>query len=338
MAARTILVTGGAGFIGSHLARALAERDDDVVLLDSRPAGPKATWLLQSCLERVRFVEGGVETEGMIRSVCEAHGVTDVVHLAAIGDPAALERQPRKAFDVNLGGTLNVLEAAHALSLNRVIFFSSIGVLPTVQYEPIDARHPVLLEGEGPGTGFYGAAKVASEAFCFAYRKSFGVDFVILRPSAVYGFGMQHPIFIKPMVEKTISNEPVHFAKGRDFPRDYTHVEDVVQITLRALDVASSSLTNRIFYAATGEPLVTAGTVAEIVRTLLPNASIEIGPGLSDSDRLEILYRGVLDIKPARYQLGYQPRYARLEDGLRQYIEAHRTYLAMSDPVRLAKS
>ena len=336
MSVNTILVTGGSGFIGSHLSRALAKRGDRVVLLDSRPPGPKAAWLLQPIQKRLSFVEGRVDTEGVIRAACERHRVTDIVHLAAIGDPAALERQPRMAFDLNLGGTLNALEAAHALNVHRLIFFSTIGVLPTVQYEPIDANHPVLLGSEGPGTGFYGAAKVASEAFCFAYRKSFGLDVVIIRPSAVYGFGMQHPIFIRPMVEKSIEGEPVSFVNGRDFPRDYTHVQDVVQLTLLALDAPASAFTQRIFYAATGEPLVTAGELAEIVRRLVPGAAIEIGPGLSESDQLEILYRGVLDIGPAREALGYQPRYSRLEDGVKEYIEAHRAYLAEGEKTALS--
>lgn len=120
---------------------------------------------------------------------------------------------------------------------------------------------------------------------------------------------------------------PTRFERGRKFPRDYTHVADVVQITIRALDVPASQLQDRIFYAATGRPLVTAGQVAEIVRSIVPGADIEIGSGLSEEDLVEIRYRGVLSIENARTQLGYEPRYADIREGIAEYIATYRRYL-----------
>ena len=84
---------------------------------------------------------------------------------------------------------------------------------------------------------------------------------------------------------------------------------------------------DRIFYAATGEKLRTAGELAEIVRRVVPSADIKIGPGLSDADKLEIRYRGVLDIANATEQLGYRPRFRRLEDGVEDYVREYRRYL-----------
>ncbi len=97
----------------------------------------------------------------------------------------------------------------------------------------------MLLSDEGPGSSFYGAAKVSAEAFCWAYHQSFGLDFITIRPSAVYGFGMQWPIFVKPMVENPLRGIPAHFEGGRDFPRDYTHVDDVAQLAIKAADIPS---------------------------------------------------------------------------------------------------
>jgi nucleoside-diphosphate-sugar epimerase len=199
-------------------------------------------------------------------------------------------------------------------------------VLPGIRYQPVDASHPVVCNDEGPGSGFYGASKVAVEAFAYAHRQAFGTDFIVLRPSAVYGFGMRHPIFIKPMVENTANGKPTRFATGRDFPRDYTHVEDVAQLTVRALDAPAERVRDRVFYAATGQPLRTAGELAEIVRRVLPHADVEIGPGLSETDKLEVRYRGVLSIDNAREQLGYAPRYTSLEFGVTEYFNTFQQY------------
>ena len=322
---RTVLVTGGAGFIGSHVARQLAERGDRVVILDQRPPAAEAAYWLEPVRPRVEFVRGAVDQPPDVMAAVKAASPDAIVHAAAIGDPAAVQHKPFLALRVNVEGSLHCLEAARLFGVRRVVLFSSIGALPGIRYQPVDSSHPVICNNEGPGSGFYGASKVAVEAFAYGYRQAFGTDFIVLRPSAVYGFGMQHPIFVKPMVEDAVNGRPTRFANGREFPRDYTHVLDVAQIALRAVDVAE--VNDRVFYAATGENLRTAGELAEIVRRIVPAADIEIGPGLSATDRLEIRYRGVLDIDNAREQLGYRPRFTQLEDGVEDYVREYRRYV-----------
>lgn len=321
---RTVMVTGGAGFIGSHIARRLAERGDRVVLLDLRPPAPEAAWLLAPVNERVSFVAASVDQWPEVMGAVSAHKPNAIVHTAAIGNPAAVAQKAVLALRVNVEGSINMLEATRLFGVKRIILFSSIGALPGIRYQPVDASHPVICNDEGPGSGFYGASKVAVEAFAYGYRNAFGTDFMVIRPSAVYGFGMQHPIFIKPMVENAINGVPTRFENGRDFPRDYTHVMDVAQLVVKGLD--APSLRDRLFYGATGENLRTAGELAQIVRDQVPGAQIDIGAGLSDTDKLEIRYRGVLSIDNARTQLGYHPVYARLEDGVAQYMQTYRQY------------
>lgn len=330
MSARTVLITGGAGFIGSHLARHLAEAGDEVVLFDLYAPGPEATWLLQPVMERVQFVQGSVDDPAAVRAVCAGQRVTDVVHTAAIVSFEALQGRPRDALTVNVGGTLTMLEAVREFGLRRLIYFSTIGVLPRVQYEPIDGNHPIILNDDGPGAGFYGASKAAGEAFCFAYRTHFGTDFVIIRPSAVYGLGMRVSNFIKTMVENSVRGEPTRFEHGRDFGRDYTHVADVVQLAKHALDASADVIHDRVFYGATGGALVTAGQVAEMVREIVPGADIEIGGGLTAEDQTKSRFRGRLDIAPAREQLGYAPRYTDVRDGVAEYVSTFRQYCAES--------
>lgn len=323
---RTILVTGGSGFIGSYLLKLLAEQGDRVINIDVREPGPEAAWLLKPVAERITFVQGGVDGWSNVMAAVKTHQPDAIIHAAAITNPVLLSKQPSLALRVMVEGTFNVLEATRLFGIPRLVYLSSIGVLPAVQYQPIDANHPVLLATEGPGSSFYGAAKVSAEAFCWAYRQSFGLDFIILRPSAVYGFGMQWPLFIKPMVENAVRGLPTRFERGREFPRDYTHAADVAQLAVKAVDISADQVQDRVFYGATGRPLVTAGQVADLVKAQIPTADIKIGSGLSEADLLEIRYRGVLSIQNGQEQLGYAPRYADIRDGVADYIETYRRY------------
>ena len=326
--ANTILVTGGSGFIGSYVLRLLAERGDHVINFDTQEPGPEATWWLRSVIDRIQFMKGSIDDWTDVVAATEEFRPDGVVHIAAIVDPVVLNRKPSRAFKVNTEGTFNILEAARLFDIGRVVYFSTVGVLPNIQYEPVDANHPVMLATEGPGASFYGAAKVSGETFCWAYNQSFGLDFVIVRPSAAYGFGMQRALFVKPMVENSVRDLPTRFEKGREFPRDYTHAADIAQLAVKALDVPAGEMQDRIFYGATGRPLVTAGDVAEVVQALIPEADIEIGSGLSEEDQLEIRYRGLLDLQNARDQLGYEPRFADIRNGVADYIETYRRYLS----------
>ena len=325
---RTILVTGGSGFIGSYVLRRLAERGDTVLNFDVREPGARATWWLKPVANRIHFIEGSIEDWRDLVTVVKAHQPEAIIHIAAIMNPPLLVKRPSLGMTVHIVGTYNVLEAARLFGVKRVVNFSSIGVLPGIQYEPVDANHPVVLATEGPGSSFYGATKLAGEALCWAYNQSFGVDFITLRPSAVYGFGMQWGIFIKPMIENSVRGLPTRFEKGREFPRDYTHASDVAQLAVKAVDIPADKVHDRVVYAATGRPLVTAGKVAEVVRKLIPSADIEIGSGLSEADMLEIRFRGVLSIENARQQLGYDPQFGDIENGVANYIEVYRQYIA----------
>lgn len=324
----TILVTGGSGFISSYILRLLAARGDTVINLDVREPGPEAAWLLGDFLPTINFVQGGVDNWSAIIGAIEKYRPNAIIHTAAITNPVLLSRQPSLALKVMVEGTYNVLEATRLFGIGRMVYLSSIGVLPAVQYQPIDVNHPVLLATEGPGSSFYGAAKVSAEAFCWAYHQSFGLDFITIRPSAVYGFGMQWPLFVKPMVENSVRGLPTRFERGREFPRDYTHAADVAQLVVQAVDLPADQVQDRVFYGATGRPLVTAGQVAEAVTALIPGADIAIGSGLSENDLLEVRYRGVLSIQNAQEQLRYAPRFADIRDGVADYIDTYRRYQA----------
>jgi nucleoside-diphosphate-sugar epimerase len=322
---RPVLVTGGTGFIGSYVIDALLAGGRQVVALDVKGLGPEGRFLLGERADAFVYEQGSVDDWARLLHVVAAHRPVDVVHLATITNPVYLFTNPMPGVTVNFMGTIHVLEAARLYDIRRIVYFSSIGVLPARQYEPIDTSHPIFLPREAVPTGVYGASKIAGEAFCFAYNQSFGTDFRTIRPSAVYGFGMQWPIYVKPMVEGAVRGEPVSFESGGPFPRDYTHAADLGSLAVACLDGPDDA--DRVFYGATGEPLVTAGEVARLVMELVPGSQIEIPDTLSADDRIELPYRGQLSIEANREQLGWEPRFRNIRDGLADYIERYRAFL-----------
>jgi nucleoside-diphosphate-sugar epimerase len=327
--AGTVLVTGGAGFIGGYVTRELVDLGRQVtVLTRGRPTTPDMHFVLKNHAERYATEIASVEDLPALLATFERVRPAAVVHAASNVEVTKLFRDPYLAFQTNVTGTLNVLEAARLTGVQRVVDISSIGVLPANQYQPIDAAHPILLARQGPGSGAYGAAKASGELFAFAYQQAYGLDVRIVRPSAVYGFGMQwHSAnYMKEFVEPAVRGEEVRVPSGGRLPRDYTHVLDVASLTVRVVDCDEGA--DRIFYAATGEPLVTAAQAAKLVAELLPGSSIEVADVMTPDDEVEASFRGVISIANAKTQLGWTPRYASLQEGVQQYIDAYRSFLA----------
>ncbi len=126
------LVTGGSGFIGSHVARMLAERGGAVVCFDAREPGAEAAWWLGPVRQNVQFVQGATDDWTDIVGVIKAHQPARIIHIAAITNPVLLSQRPALALNVNLAGTLNVLEVVRFFDVGRLVNFSSIGVLPSI--------------------------------------------------------------------------------------------------------------------------------------------------------------------------------------------------------------
>jgi nucleoside-diphosphate-sugar epimerase len=331
--AGAVLVTGGAGFIGGYITRELVELGRTVtVLTRGRTTTPDMRFVMRDHAGRYATEIGSVEDLPALVETFERVRPATVVHAASNVEVANLFRDPYLAFQTNVTGTVNVLEAARRAGVERVVDISSIGVLPAIQYEPIDSAHPILLAREGPGSGAYGAAKASGELFAFAYQRAYGIDIRIVRPSAVYGFGMQwHSAnYMKEFVEPAVRGEKVRVPSGGRLPRDYTHVLDVASLTVRVVDCDQDA--DRIFYAATGQPLITAAQAAKLVADLVPGSSIEVGDAMTADDEIEASFRGVISIENAKQQLGWTPRYGSLREGISDYIATYRAFLAEPPP------
>jgi len=325
VAERTTLVTGGAGFIGGHLVRALADTGRRVVVLDVRGFVPEARFAIGSEVDALPLEIASIGDQARLLDVIRVYRPDEVVHAGMILDPAYLATNRSTAFQVNVGGVVNLVEAMIAFGVPRLVNFSSIGVLPRVLYEPVDANHPILLADAGPGTDFYGSTKVAAEAMLFAYHQALGLDFRTIRPSAVYGLGMNQYVGpIKAMVENSVRGEPAHFEFGGAHPRPYTHAKDIASLVVAMLDAPDGA--DRIFYGSTGGPMATTSQVAQIVRELIPGADVEIGEELSEAEKPVVALRAELSVENARTQLGWEPRYGSLREGIEQYIEHYRAF------------
>jgi nucleoside-diphosphate-sugar epimerase len=324
-----IVVTGGHGFIGGYVTRALIDLGRDVVVVTrGNPPTADMQFALRAHAGAYATETASVEDLPQLLEVFGRLRPKIVVHAASNVDVADLYRDPFRAFQSNLAGTVNVFEAARRAGVGRVVDFSSIGVLPAIQYEPIDGAHPIILPRQGPGSGAYGAAKAAGELFGFAYQQGAGLDVRIIRPSAVYGFGMQwHSAnYMKQFVEPAVRGEKVDVPSGGRLPRDYTHVLDVASLAARVVDCDEAA--DRIFYAATGRPLTTAAQAAGLVAELIPGSRIEVADVMTAEDEMEASFRGVISIENAKQQLGWTPRYASLRDGISEYISTYRAFLA----------
>src|SRR5262245_37786345 len=327
MSARPVLVTGGAGFAGSYVVRRLLDDGQPVVVYDLADYRSESRFVIGERIEEVVTERGSIDDWPAVVSAVERHRPRAIAHLAGIMDVALLDRHPLLALKVNVEGTCNVLEAARLLDVERVVVFSTIGVHGRKVYEPMDGDHPTITVREGP-LGAYSAAKLSSEAFSYAYNQAFGLDTRIVRPSALYGFAMSWfaPNYVKNIVEPAVLGEPVRLRAGGPVPRDYAHAGDLAGLVAAIL--AAPDDADRLFYAATGRPLRTGGDVGRIVKKLIPDADIEIGEDWTDSDRAELKIRGRISIDNAREQLGWEPRFAQLEDGIADYIEHLRAYIA----------
>jgi nucleoside-diphosphate-sugar epimerase len=323
----SVLVLGGTGFIGGYLSRALAADGREVTAYARSGPSPEMQRVLAEESERITIEHGSIGNLPDLLAKVQSIRPSAIVHVAANVDVPALLRDPYLAFVENVTGTINVFEAARLLGVRKVIFFSSIGVLPPRRYEPIDVDHPIILARSGPGTGSYGAAKASGELFAYAYNQAYDLDVRIIRPSAVYGFGMpwHSANNIKELVEPAVRGEPAVLASGGTLPRDYTHVQDVADLTVAILNAGDD--TDRVFYAATGAALADANDVAKIIMDLIPGANISVSDVSTPLDDMEASFRGILSIANAREQLGWAPKFTPLREGISEYISRYRDFL-----------
>ena len=308
---QTVLVTGGAGFLGSHICRILRARGDAVVNFDIAKYPDDTLGIVNS--------PGQINDLPAVIRACRTHAVNGIIHTVAL---QASNDIPYSTYLINVFGALNVLEATRLAPVGRVVLCSSEAAYQATASEPMNEDHPVFSSSEGAPAAHYGASKAAADVIALTYFSYDGLDVRVCRLSSIYGPGMRASMYIREMVENAVAGIPTRFASGGSMRRDYTHVLDAADGIVRAFDADGTRLRHRLFNIASGRT-VTAGDVARVVRSVVSTADIEIGAELSARERQAIKTRGTLDISRAETELGYRPRFD-IESGIRQYVETLR--------------
>ena len=304
-----VLVTGGAGFIGSNLVRALLARGDEVRVLDNFSTGNRAN--LDEIVGEIQVVEGELRSYERVHNA--TRGVDVVYHLGALGSVPRSVQDPLTSSAVNVEGTLNVLLAARDEGIRRVVFSSSSSVygsstdLPVTEAMPCDPISP------------YGVAKLAAERYCVSFSRVYeSFETVVLRYFNVFGprqspfsqYAAMVPLFIRAVA----NGEPVTIFGDGEQSRDFTYVENVVDATLRAGEADGAS--GRIFNVAAGSP-ASVNVVADAIGRILDKPVERVhGP-----DRPGDIRDSWADVSEAGRVLGYRPSID-LEEGLRRTIES----------------
>lgn len=305
------LVTGGAGFIGAHLARQLAELGHTVVILDDFNDYIYPAWLKRERVvhllspHHVEVVEGSVLNADLLETTFKKYGFTHVFHGAAHANPNVAAYQEAPYTDVNLGGTLCLLQHAQRHRVERFILASSASVYSdeeTPFRESYYSLNPLTV---------YGASKAAAEIYGRMWHERYGLPVVILRLFSTYGpWGRPD---MAPMIfsHKLITDQVITVNRDKRW-RDFTHVSDIVDGSVAAL---TSSLPFGVFNIGRGEPTTLHQFIATLEKITGKKAVLEGRD--SPPGEMRITYA---DISEATRELGYSPHVS-LEQGVQQLVE-----------------
>lgn len=304
---RVVLVTGGAGFIGSNLVRELLERGDRVRVLDNFSTGLRGNLL--GIADDVEVVEGDLRSYERVHTA--VRGVEVVFHQGALGSVPRSVQDPLTSTAVNVEGTLNVLLAARDEGVRRVVAASSSSVYG-------DGGTFPRTESQAPNPiSPYAVAKLAAERFCVSFARVYGLETVALRYFNVFGPrqdpGSQYAAVVPLFVSAIAAGEPVTIHGDGEQSRDFTYVANVVDANLLAADAAEAAGTVLNIAAGGSE---TVGTLAETIGRLLgkPVTREHTPPRPGD------VLQSWADVTRAREVIGYEPRIG-FEEGLRLTIQ-----------------
>ena len=301
-----VLVTGGSGFIGSHVVDKLRARGIEVCIFDM---------VMPTFRNDVEFYHGRLLDLEALRMALNA--VDAVYHLAAVADVKDVYNDPYYAESINVRGTIHVLEAVRrSTGVKRVIYGSTTWVYSEATEPVVDERTPLRAPNH-----LYTATKIASEYYCQSYSKLYDIPVTILRYGIPYGPRARDGAVVPIFVRKALKGEPLTIAGDGSQFRKFVYVEDLAEGNVLALKPVAK---NKI-YNLDGAELVTIKQIAEAIQRHIGNVRIEYVPGRpGDFSGKEISSRLAKD------ELGWEP-VVRFEEGLRRYIEWYRAQAARGE-------
>jgi UDP-glucose 4-epimerase len=292
-----VLVTGGSGFIGSHVVDKLRARGHEPVIYDLRPSPWHEAGSVDTVLGSI------TDREALERAL---HSCDAVAHLAAVADVNDVHAEPEDAERVNARGTVAVLEAARRAGVKRIVYASTIWVYSDCEPEEVD--EDTLLP---PPSHLYTSTKLAGELYCKAYQELYGIDYTILRFGIPYGPRAREAAVVPAFVNKALAGEPLTLAGDGSQSRKFVYVEDLAEGVASGLDDVA---VNRVYNLASDET-VTIKQIAETIKELMGDVEIvhtparpgDFGGKIVSSDR-------------AARELGWTAA-TPFAEGVRRYIE-----------------
>ena len=310
-----ILITGGAGFIGSHLCDKYVKEGHTVLCLDNFMSGNLVNIKHLLDYRNFKLIKGDVRDFDLLEKIMR--GVDVVFHLAAQIHVDRSYIEPKLTYEVNVMGTQNILEVARLYDAKKVIYASTSEVYGSAQYAPIDEKHP--LNAPHP----YGASKIAADRMCYAYIHTYGLNVSIMRLFNVFGPRQRDVSYggvISIFTRRVLSNiPPIIYGDGRQ-TRDYTYIEDAV----KAYDLVlkhNEPLTEPVNFGNGKEISIIdlANTIIELCGKRGMIKPVHVEPRIGEVKKL------IADATKARNLLGWEPEYDFL-DGLKAFVDWYRNY------------
>ena len=298
-----ILVTGGNGFIGSHLCRSLLEKKHDVIVLSRSEKYEHIASLLKQ--ENFHTVTGDIRNLHTLTEIMELNKIDAVVHLSAyVTDGSKESSHNPTCFDINVTGTLNVLHACLLSGVSKIIYASSMGIYGTPVHLPVKESHSKI------PLDFYSLTKLQGEIYCNFYSQNYNLHTVVLRYAGVFGTGKNKGA-VYNFTKQVLKGENPQISLIGNLTKDFVYVEDVVSATMNALDIVDE-ITFDTFNVGSGRETSVKELLGKIINITGEDIDFKYAPEQS-TDRF------VLDISKANKVLDYRPR--PFDDSLAEFIQ-----------------
>lgn len=307
-----ILITGGAGFIGSHVGHKLLERGETVVLLDDfndrydpRLKEARVQHMFADS-EKPIVVRGDIRDKALIEKTMTEHNIDSVIHLAAWASVQPSIENPYIYADVNVNGTVVVLEAARKAGVRRIVAASSSSVYGGITEVPF-REHMNIMHPISP----YAATKAATELMCATWNHLYNIPTTCLRFFTVYGPWGRPEMAIFAFTKAIIADETIYM-RGKETTRDFTYIDDIVHGVIGALDNANGY---HVYNLGESDGVPLPRMIAALESALEKKAKIEEVP-LPSGD----IARTLADITAAQQDLGYTPT-TNIEEGTKKFVQ-----------------
>lgn len=312
-----VLVTGGAGFIGHHVAKALLERGDEVIALDDfndyyDPAQKLANAAQLAAFARCRMIHGDIRDAALLAHIFSTRPDV-IVHLAGYAGVRNSVSHPSLYFDVNLRGSIGLLELARECSAGNFVFASTSSVYGHGSAVPFSESDPCVQPPQP-----YAASKRAVEQIGYTYHQHYGLNFTVLRFFTVYGPSGRPDMMPGLLAESLFCGRPVSVYAGQFF-RDWTFVDDIVAGIVAAAD---RPLGYEIMNLGRGQPQSLSRFIAAMERAA--GRSARLVPAAAPASEMATTWA---DVGKARRLLGYRPRID-IEEGTQRYCDWFREFHA----------